>query len=92
MNDQVNYNYCCKVSGMQKPNSTCNFGVWRFRSPKRKFWPYTVYANVGQLKVNNNRVMCQMSMKIPAMFDQNPPHTFDKIVKKLLTTKNALKA
>ena len=31
--------------------------------------------------------MCQMSMKLPAMFDQNPPHTFDKIVKKL-TTKN----
>ena len=45
------------------------------------------YANVGQLKVNNNRVMCQMSMKLPAMFDQNPPHTFDKIVKKLITTK-----
>ena len=32
----------------------------------RKFSPYTVYANVGQLKVNNNRVMCQMSMKLPA--------------------------
>ena len=43
------------------------------------------------VKVNNNRVMCQMSMKLPAMFDQNPPHTFDKIVKKLITTKNALK-
>ena len=28
-----------------------------------------------------------MSMKLPAMFDQNPPHTFDKIVKKLITTK-----
>ena len=56
------------------------------------FWPYTVYANVGQLKVNNNRVLCQMSMKLPAMFDQNSPHTFDKIVKKLITTKNALKA
>ena len=41
---------------------------------------------------NNNRVMCQMSMKLPAMFDQNPPHTFDKIVKKLINTKNALKA
>ena len=27
--------------------------------------------------------MCQTSMKHPAMFDQNPPHTFDKIVKKL---------
>ena len=27
--------------------------------------------------------MCQMSMKLLAMFDQNPPHTFDKIVKKL---------
>ena len=26
--------------------------------------------------------MCQMSMKLPAMFDQNPPHTFDKIVEK----------
>ena len=26
-------------------------------------------------------------MKFPAMFDQNPPHTFDKIVKKLITTK-----
>ena len=56
------------------------------------FWPYTVYANVGQLKVNNNRVMCQISMKLPAMFNQNPTHTFDKIVKKLITTKNALRA
>ena len=28
-----------------------------------------------------------MSMKLPAMFDQSPPHTFDKIVKKLITTK-----
>ena len=35
--------------------------------------------------------MCQMSMKLLAMFDQNPPHTLDKIVKKLITTKNALK-
>ena len=26
--------------------------------------------------------MYQMSMKLPAMFDQNPPHAFDKIVKK----------
>ena len=33
-----------------------------------------------------------MSMKLPAMFDQNRPHTFDKIVKKLITTKNVLKA
>ena len=24
--------------------------------------------------------MCQMSMKLPAMFDPNPPDTFDKIV------------
>ena len=40
--------------------------------------------DVGQLKVNNNRIMYQMSIKLPAMFDQNPPHT-DKIVKKLIT-------
>ena len=31
--------------------------------------------------------MCQMSMKLPATFDQNSPHTFNKIVKKLITTK-----
>ena len=35
--------------------------------------------------------MCQMSMKLPAMFDKNPPHTFDKIVKKLKTTKKLSK-
>ena len=35
--------------------------------------------------------MCQMSMKLLAMFDQNPPHTFDKIVKKLITTKKLSK-
>ena len=34
--------------------------------------------------------MCQMSMKL-AMFDQNPPHTLDKIVKKLITTKTLSK-
>ena len=33
-----------------------------------------------------------MSMELLAMFDQNPPHTFDKIVKKLIRTRNALKA
>ena len=36
--------------------------------------------------------MWQMSMKLPAMFDQNHPYTFDKMAKKLITTKNALKA
>ena len=35
--------------------------------------------------------MCQMSVKLPAMFDQNPTHTFDKIVKKLKTTKTLSK-
>ena len=53
---------------------------------------FTVYANVGQTKVNNNRIMCQMSIKLPGMFDQNPSHTFDKMVKKLNTTKNDHKA
>ena len=33
--------------------------------------------------------MCQMSMKLPAMFDQNPSHTFDEIVKNLITTNKA---
>ena len=31
--------------------------------------------------------MGQISIKLPAMFDQNPPHTFDKIVEKQITTK-----
>ena len=35
--------------------------------------------------------MCQMSMKLLAMFDQNPPHTLDKIVKKLVTKKTLSK-
>ena len=35
--------------------------------------------------------MCQMSVKLSAMFDQNHPHTFDKIVKKLITTKTLSK-
>ena len=30
----------------------------------RKFQHYTVYAKVGQLKVNNNQVMCHQSMKL----------------------------
>ena len=30
------------------------------------------YAEVGERKLNNNKVMCQISMKFPAMFDQNP--------------------
>ena len=30
--------------------------------------------------------MCPMFMKLPVIFDQNPPHNFDKIVKKLITT------
>ena len=28
-----------------------------------------------------------MSINLPVMFDQNPPHTFDKIVEKQITTK-----
>ena len=31
--------------------------------------------------------MCHMSMKLPAMFDQNPPHTFDNIVKNSIQQK-----
>ena len=34
--------------------------------------------------------MCSMSMKLPGMFDQNPIHTFDKIVEKG-NNKNPLK-
>ena len=30
-------------------------------------------------------------MKLPVTFDQNPPHTFDKIVEKQITTKTLSK-
>ena len=46
-----------------------------------RFGPIQFTQNVGQLRVNNNRVMCQMSMKLPAMFDQNPTHTLEKTLK-----------
>ena len=38
----------------------------------------------------NNKVMCQMSMKVPVIFDT--PHILDKIVAKLIPVKNDLKA
>ena len=31
------------------------------------------------MKVNNNKVMCHLSMKFSDMFDQNPDCTFDTI-------------
>ena len=34
--------------------------------------------------------MCQMSVKLPTMFDQNHPHTFGEIVKKLITRKKQM--
>ena len=37
-----------------------------------KFQHYTVYAKVGQIKVNNNQVMCHLSVQLFATFDQNP--------------------
>ena len=66
-------------------------GVWLSRPPNRKFQPYTTYTYVGQIKVNHNKVMCQMPMKLPAIFDQNPPHTFNQIVAKHIPMKNDLK-
>ena len=51
-------------------------------SQNRKFQHYTVYAKVGQLKVNNNQVMCHLSMKLSDTFDRNPPCTFDNITEK----------
>ena len=35
--------------------------------------------------------MCQISMKLPVMFDENPPHTFDKIVENRLQQKTLSK-
>ena len=35
--------------------------------------------------------MRQMSIKLPAMFDQDPPHTFAQIVAKHIPVENNLK-
>ena len=44
---------------------------------------------VGKLKVNNNQVMCHLSMKLSDTFDQNPSCTCtsDKIREKPIPTK-----
>ena len=42
---------------------------------------------VGQLKVNNNQVMCHLSMKLSDTLDQNPPCTLDKIREKAILMK-----
>ena len=56
-----------------------------------KFKPFILFAEIGQLKVNNT-VVCHLSMKLSDMFDPNPLHTSDKIVVKHISVKEALKA
>ena len=68
-NEQVNYHYCWKV-------------FWQVKNSHVILALVIGLQNTGKLKVNNNKVMCQMFKKPPAMFDENPPHTFDKIVEK----------
>ena len=53
---------------------------------------YTVFAKVGQLKVNNNSVMCHLSMKLCDKFDQNPHCTLNKIREIPIKIKNTLTA
>ena len=40
--------------------------------------------------VNNNQVMCHLSMKLSDMCDQNPPYTFDKIREKPILMRKTL--
>ena len=42
------------------------------------------------LKVNNNKVMCHLSMKHPDMFDPNPMYTSDKIVVKHISVEETV--
>ena len=42
---------------------------------------YTVYAKVGQLKVNNKKIMYHLFIKLSDMFDQNPGVTLTQLVK-----------
>ena len=55
-------------------------------SPKQHTHTY-----VGQIKVNYNKVICQMSMKLHSMFDQKSPHTRTQIEAKHIPVKNDLK-
>ena len=49
-------------------------------------------VKVGQLKANNNKAMCHLSLKLSDMFDQNPRCTFDKNMVKTHSNKNAVTA
>ena len=66
----------------KEPNSSCYF-VYQIGSFSK-----TQHAEAGQQKVNNNKI----SIKLSDVFDQNPPHTLGKIVKKHTELENALKA
>ena len=82
-----------KLSDKFDQNPPCTFDkpiLMKKLSQLRKFQHYTIYAKVGQLKVNNNQVMCHLSMKLSDMFNQNPPCTFDQIWEKPILMKNAL--
>ena len=56
-----------------------------------KFQHNTVFAKVGQLKVNNNQVMCHLSMKLSDTFDRNLLY-FGQNKGKPIKMKNALTA
>ena len=85
--DQINDQHYSKVNRNQMQH---NFAAGWPRSQNRKSQHYIVFAKVCQLKVNNNQVMCHLSIKIMDRFNQNPPSTFDKIREKLIQMKNAL--
>ena len=48
-------------------------------------------SDLGQVKVNNNKVMCNQSMKFSDRSDQNPPYTLERIGEHI-PMKNALTA
>ena len=43
-----------------------------------------------KLKVNNNKVMCHLSMKLSYIFDPNAMYTSEKIVEKHISVKETL--
>ena len=66
-------------------------GFWKVEQKLLIFEPYTAYAEVGELRINNNKVMWHLSIKLFDMFGQTLSHTLNKIMAKLVSMKKISK-
>ena len=62
---------------------------WLFDKAQKQCQALLAITGQGELitKINNNKVMCRVSMKLSDMFDSNSMHSSDKTVGKHISVK-----